>query len=385
MTDKKHTDEYFNTWREVKLSETRREDIKTALLEHARFHGVQEAAQSTSAVSWFVGYRRTFASAFAVLLLMVTTGTSYAARGALPGDTLYPVKTGFNERVQAAFAVNANAKVAFQSELAEKRAVEAKALKARGTLTQEQAARLKAEIKQHQMLAANIVTTHDIEVTSDVKERFTLAINEFNTAVEGDVSLAIATDERVANEAAPVARTATMMAADTRADASAGATTMLATAPINEEKLIADTQTRIESLYELLDTYRNEIDPVLRAKLDTKLDAATEALGQAKQRQGDQARTLALSAADDAGKVESVLSLLGSVEIDRETGAITSVDFSNPPKLDQDRDMLIESILNAKPIQPNNDTPTVEGVPPTSVDGGGSIELQADPDTNMSI
>ncbi|KKU43297.1 MAG: hypothetical protein UX61_C0024G0001, partial [Parcubacteria group bacterium GW2011_GWA2_46_7] len=43
-----------------------------------------------------------------LLLLGATGGTSALAEQALPGDILYPVKTGFNERIIDLLAVSAN-------------------------------------------------------------------------------------------------------------------------------------------------------------------------------------------------------------------------------------------------------------------------------------
>ncbi len=70
-----------------------------------------------------------------VLALTVGTGTSYAAEGALPGDTLYPVKIRVNESVQGALAVSDEAKVAWHATRVERRLAEAEALASRGRLT----------------------------------------------------------------------------------------------------------------------------------------------------------------------------------------------------------------------------------------------------------
>ncbi len=76
-------------------------------------------------------------------------GTSYAAQGALPGDTLYPVKTHVNEPVQEALAFSTQAKADVEANIAEERLSEAEKLAQRGTLSTTTAAQLAADFANH--------------------------------------------------------------------------------------------------------------------------------------------------------------------------------------------------------------------------------------------
>src|SRR6185503_10342710 len=62
-----------------------------------------------------------FAGAFAALLLIVVagSGTAYAAKGALPGDLLYSVKTNVNEPIEGALAFSTESKIEYQNGLAQ--------------------------------------------------------------------------------------------------------------------------------------------------------------------------------------------------------------------------------------------------------------------------
>ena len=83
--------------------------------------------------TWFAFIHRPLAAAL-VLVLVGGTGISYAAENALPGDSLYSVKTYVNEPVRVALATNAEAKAEVQIELAERRIDEAATLAAEGRL-----------------------------------------------------------------------------------------------------------------------------------------------------------------------------------------------------------------------------------------------------------
>lgn len=80
-----------------------------------------------------------------VITMLMGGGVAFAAETSLPGSPLYPIKTHVNERVRAAFAVNAEAKAELNSTYAEKRINEAERLQEKGKLTAATAAKLEAE------------------------------------------------------------------------------------------------------------------------------------------------------------------------------------------------------------------------------------------------
>ncbi len=74
------------------------------------------------------------ASLVALLVISMSAGVSYAAESALPGDTLYSVKVGVNEPVVSAMMFSEQARIAWLSQLAERRLQEASILTAQGRL-----------------------------------------------------------------------------------------------------------------------------------------------------------------------------------------------------------------------------------------------------------
>ncbi len=81
-----------------------------------------------------------------VLTLFMGVGTSYAAEGALPGDSLYPVKIQVNEKIQGALALSDEAKADFYASRAERRLEEVELLTAQGRLTEDAKAQIESGI-----------------------------------------------------------------------------------------------------------------------------------------------------------------------------------------------------------------------------------------------
>ncbi len=100
--------------------------------------------------SQYVWYSWRMAGSFAMLVLIVLgTGTTYAAQGALPGSPLYAVKVGVTEPIKGALAFSNEAKVKFHTEVAETRLEEAEVLASQGRLSSEVSATLAANITEH--------------------------------------------------------------------------------------------------------------------------------------------------------------------------------------------------------------------------------------------
>ena len=83
------------------------------------------------------------------IILAVSAGVSFGAEQSLPGDALYPIKTGVNETVQGWFALSAEAEAEHQANLAIRRLGEAEELKADGRLDAEIKSELEAEFREH--------------------------------------------------------------------------------------------------------------------------------------------------------------------------------------------------------------------------------------------
>jgi len=119
--------------REVRLTVEEKSAMRQALLQFAQENPVAHTSQaknSRTVVSPYSFMRK--ARGFKVLSATVIGGiliggtVSFAAEGALPGNVLYPVKTGVNERVRGVVAVTPQAKAEWDIALVERRLTEMK-------------------------------------------------------------------------------------------------------------------------------------------------------------------------------------------------------------------------------------------------------------------
>lgn len=96
--------------------------------------------------------RPAFAIALAVLVVLVSTGTSYAAEKTEPGDVLYPIKIHVNEPVRGALTFGAERKAKWEARRVERRLEELNSLAKKNMLTevieQKMQARVERRIKQ---------------------------------------------------------------------------------------------------------------------------------------------------------------------------------------------------------------------------------------------
>ena len=74
---------------------------------------------------------------------------SYAAEGTVPGDILYPIKIHVNENVESALAVSSESEARLEAEFAERRIMEAEALREESRLDRKTKAELSAQFNEH--------------------------------------------------------------------------------------------------------------------------------------------------------------------------------------------------------------------------------------------
>ncbi|MDP3996241.1 MAG: DUF5667 domain-containing protein [bacterium] len=96
-------------------------------------------------------------------VVLVVAGVSVAAREALPGNALYPVKIGLNEKMLQTFAFSDFAKARLDASLAEKRLIEAEALSSKGEL--------KTEVREHLTIRFEVFADRAIENISRLEEK----------------------------------------------------------------------------------------------------------------------------------------------------------------------------------------------------------------------
>ncbi|MHB8710075.1 MAG: DUF5667 domain-containing protein [Minisyncoccota bacterium] len=157
----------------VALGEAERAKMRFVLREYAAMKPVRESsapAMHTPFIgAWLAYLRRPTGIAVAVTLVLTLSsgGLAYAADGALPGDTLYPIKVAVVEPVRVALAASPEAKASLQMTFAERRVDEAATLAIEGKLGTSTEAALAANFIQNADGATAAVTSERAQNPTD--------------------------------------------------------------------------------------------------------------------------------------------------------------------------------------------------------------------------
>jgi len=176
----KFTEQFHTTGSKIRMNDAERSRVHAAL--RARMHAQPVASP------FFVRnlFAVRFAFALALILVVGSGGTAFAAEGTLPGDFLYPVKVSIVEPVQGALQVSDTAKARWNAQIATERLNEAQALAARGTLTPALSDQLAANFNQHASAVASAATSisaSDPAAGSDISANFSSTVAQRGAAI----------------------------------------------------------------------------------------------------------------------------------------------------------------------------------------------------------
>lgn len=132
--------------KKISLTEEEKSRMRSSLLAYARVSPVRadnkdrlipQRSKIFALISTLKERRYVMPAMILALIITLSGGTAFAADGALPGDALYPLKIGVNEKVRAALSFSEEAKAELAIELAEERLREMERLANRGRLRAE--------------------------------------------------------------------------------------------------------------------------------------------------------------------------------------------------------------------------------------------------------
>ena len=138
----------FEQLREERLDARERDNMRQGLLKMVRNSVAERHIEQESEgpkFSFLSLMTRRLISMPAIIIAIIVVlsgGVSVAARSALPGDVLYPVKLEINENLKTAFAFSEEAKANAETSIAAERLEEAEQLAARGELGTDVATKL---------------------------------------------------------------------------------------------------------------------------------------------------------------------------------------------------------------------------------------------------
>lgn len=127
------TEELLEKGKNISLSVSERDEIKSTLLSYARYHGVK-GKSAKSIFIWSTVWVRSVASTSLALVLFV--GTGYVSASSLPGEFLYPVKTNVVEELTAATKLTPLDQLEYHHKRYETRLSELQTLMDRGQISE---------------------------------------------------------------------------------------------------------------------------------------------------------------------------------------------------------------------------------------------------------
>lgn len=157
----------FKKLKTIKMTNDEKSRIRFSLVSLTKANNVYKINYRKSIKSPY--QRFSFATSFryigtAVLILLVaTTGVSFAAEGTLPGDLLYPVKVNVNEEVRSALTISNEGKMNWEKERVVLRVVETETLIKNNQLTPKRKEQAEAALKTQIETFANVATKTSVK------------------------------------------------------------------------------------------------------------------------------------------------------------------------------------------------------------------------------
>jgi len=220
----------------------------------------------------------------ALILALGGSGTVAAAEGALPGDTLYPVKVSIVEPLRGLANVSTEAEAEWEIRLAERRLDEAITLAARGRLDAETRASLENSITNHEQSAGTYIASLDASGEAQAAADLQFDLDSTLAArhnVLSTISLALETGEPTMARTVDAGASAKGFgeAKQTAQEESHTLITLTATAPASvdlgaDAEVGARAMTATDSKVQSTTTLEKATEMGVKAK--TKLEAATK-------------------------------------------------------------------------------------------------------------
>lgn len=139
----------FKELKSVKMTETEKSLIRARLVDLSGFQTakptVDKYRSPYTTWSFSTNFRSVGAGVF--ILLLASTGVSFAAEQTLPGDILYPVKVNVNEEVRGALTISNTNKMDWEKERVVRRVVETETLLKTNKFTPKRKAQAETALK----------------------------------------------------------------------------------------------------------------------------------------------------------------------------------------------------------------------------------------------
>lgn len=334
---------------DIHLSAIESEEIEKNILEFMRTHPVKGSPGNRAAGSGRFhddnpGAWEVFRSLFfhvrplslppliAAVIVVLSTSLSVAARSALPGDFLYPVKIHVNESVEGVFHVSAGSHAQFEADRLAIRLEEAGELAAsgrlHGTARTDVAGGITAQLERAQTAAATLAVNGDVAAALEMHSQMEsdLVANAAVLGTVADAQASVEDDVRgLLENVSSAERSAQKIRVSTEVKAAGGAQANLQT---TAEAAMKTATERIDGTRVFMDEVRGVADTQIFAQADARFSLSKRILANARaqldQHLYPEAFRLAKEAQRTAQEAKSMLKV--SAALQQSAGGAMKVD-----------------------------------------------------------
>lgn len=250
----------------ITLSASERHDLRARLHAYVEYHPLPISLQKHALVSLpsFFSSLTARAGAVSMATILALTIIPFIAEKSDPGDTLYAIKSGFNERVREQLITTPYEKITFETERLERRMAEVRLLVEEGKLDDATEQKLTESIITH---SENIQHSID-EISTTDKEGAELAQIELAATVTANEAAVVAVDDAKASDGSSDKKQITSLknaVAGIRETTESKTATSTAKSP---ERVIALVEAEITRATELRDSVAGSLSDIEKADVE---------------------------------------------------------------------------------------------------------------------
>lgn len=286
--------QFTRSLQSIKLSQKEKEISRARMIDFMKQHPVAAHAVrkqnslrlSQKRSTFFTRKKYTLMPITLIIAILLGGSVSYAAEGALPGDTLYPIKVTVNEGMQNLLAVSTESKAKLHVELANERLKEAETLAVENRLNTETQAKVEAQFQAHTEKVQKLVEKIE-ENDGDNTHVATQVHTNLESVLSAHEDVLVRIKDR--SEGEDESRALASLILNVKAQGEVASTTGIKlqttlTAQTNErlqksaEGKKKSAQNKIEEVVKFVGKVEGSMSAEIKAQVDARINAANESL-----------------------------------------------------------------------------------------------------------
>ena len=279
----KEVKDIFKYSNKISLTQNEKESVKRILQAHIDMSHVRVGLWERLKHQRSIKTKFKLMPLILAILLTFSGGTALAANSALPGDLLYPVKVGMNEKIRGVLAFTSEAEAGYQGDLAVRRIEEIEQLIAEGKLEVTLKEKIEENFEKHSEKTLNLIeeleAKGNFEAAAAVGARFEASLKAHDELIAriSDNSEFIrvrleSTLERLNSRLDVAARA--RIDAETRLESGESESKNRVEATI--EAKIQQSERAIDSTQDDFDQYESKLSDRIKTEVESRIKSAEE-------------------------------------------------------------------------------------------------------------